>query len=153
MQQLVIVHAPSSPLIKGTPLVRAAIKKLRLEGYQFEYIELIGVPHSTVIETLKRAHIVLNEFYAFVPGVFGVEAMAANAVLLTSADKEIEPTLFEGANDAWVVTPYWMIYERLKQQLDHPEALQLQAEKGSEWVRRYCSYTSSSACFRAAVDA
>ncbi len=150
---LIVVHAPSSPLIKGTPLVRAAIKKLVMEGYVFEYIELIGVPHLTVLETIKRAHIVLNEFYAFVPGVFGVEAMAANAVLLTSADREIEPTLFEGANEAWVVTPYWMIYEKLKFQLDHPDSLQSQADRGTEWVRRYCSYSSSSARFRDFIDA
>ncbi|MBD9484618.1 hypothetical protein IB229_16685 [Pseudomonas sp. PDM14] len=149
----VIVHAPSSPLIKGTPLVRAAIKKLMLDGYDFEYIELIGVPHSTVLETINRAHIVLNEFYAFVPGVFGVEAMAANAVLLTSADRGIEPTLFEGANEAWVVTPYWMIYENLKLQLDHPDALQDQADRGTSWVREYCSYSASSARFREYVDA
>lgn len=153
VKSLVIVHAPSSPLIKGTPLVRAAIKKLILDGYDFEYIELIGVPHSKVLETIKRAHIVLNEFYAFVPGVFGVEAMAANAVLLTSADREVEPTLFEGANEAWVVTPYWMIYENLKSQLDHPDTLQRQADRGTSWVQEYCSYSSSSARFRDYVDA
>lgn len=150
---LLIVHAPSSPLIKGTPLVRSAIKKLMQEGYFFEYVELIGVSHSTVLHTIKRAHIVLNEFYAFVPGVFGVEAMAANAVLLTSADREIEPTLFEGANEAWVVTPYWMVYENLKFQLDHKDSLQIQADRGTEWVRQYCSYSASSARFRECIDA
>ena len=29
LENLKIVHAPSSPIIKGTPLVRAAIKKLK----------------------------------------------------------------------------------------------------------------------------
>src|SRR5699024_2578023 len=33
--ELVVLHAPSSPIIKGTPLVRAAVKKLKDEGYQF----------------------------------------------------------------------------------------------------------------------
>lgn len=143
--KLIVVHAPSSPLIKGTPLVRAAVKKLKEEGYEFAYTELIGVPNSEVLEALRKAHIVLNEFYAFVPGVFGVEAMMNNAVLLTSADKNIEPTLFGDANEAWVVTPYWLIYDKLKIQLDKPMAdLKKQADKGTEWVEKYCTQSFSS---------
>lgn len=138
-QRIVVVHGPSSPVIKGTPLVRAAIKRLKSQGYDFEYVELLGKPHREVLACLARAHVVLNEFYAFVPSIFGVEAMAANAVLLTSADKEHEPTLFKGANEAWVVTPYWLVYERLREVLDRPERMQAQADRGTEWVARYCS--------------
>lgn len=143
--ELIIVHAPSSPLIKGTPLVRAAIKKLKQEGYIFNYIELIGVSNTEVLKALQSAHIVLNEFYAFVPGVFGIESMTNNAVLLTSADKDIEPTLFGNANEAWVVTPYWLIYDKLRIQLDKPMVdLQKQADKGTEWVKKYCTQSFSS---------
>ena len=143
-EKLVVVHAPSSPIIKGTPLVRAAIKKLQLEGYDFEYVELIGVPNVVVLNELKRAHIILNEFYAFVPGVFGIEAMSNNAVLLCSADRRIEPTLFEGANEAWVVTPYWLIYDKLKEVLDSPiDQLKRQADEGTLWARKYCTYSFS----------
>lgn len=138
-ERIVVVHGPSSPVIKGTPLVRAAIKRLKSQGYDFEYVELIGKPHREVLACLRRAHVVLNEFYAFVPGIFGVEAMAANAVLLTSADKSHEPTLFDGANEAWVVTPYWLVYDRLREVLDRPERLQAQADRGTDWVARYCS--------------
>lgn len=142
----IIVHAPSSPIIKGTPLVRAAIKKLQEEGYVFEYIELIGVPNTRVISMLKKAHIALNQFYAFVPGVFGIEAMMNNTVLLTSADRNIEPSLFEGANEAWVVTPYWRVYDNLKEQLEKPmEELKIQADKGTAWVTKYASSSFSSA--------
>lgn len=142
--EVTIVHAPSSPIIKGTPLVRAAIKKLKEEGYSFKYIELINVPNKQVLDTLSKAHIVLNEFYAFVPGVFGIEAMMNNTVLLTSADKRIETTLFGNANEAWVVTPYWLIYDKLKEQLHKPMSeLKVQADKGTKWVEQYCTYTFS----------
>jgi hypothetical protein len=142
--KLIIVHAPSSPIIKGTPLVRAAIKKLKVEGYQFQYIELLNVPHHVVLENLAKAHIVLNEFYTFVPGVFGIEAMANNCVLLTSADDQIEKTLPEGANQAWVVTPYWDVYSKLKTTLNTAmEDLQKQADKGTTWTREYCSFSKN----------
>lgn len=141
IQELIVVHGPTSPIIKGTPIVRAAIKKLQLEGYRFKYVELIGVNHLQVLDVLKSAHIVLNQFYAFVPGVFGVEAMANNCVLLTSADSEMEPTLPVDANSAWIVTKYWQLYDNLKYALDNPESLKVQADYGTAWTRQHCSFS------------
>jgi hypothetical protein len=140
VERIKIVHAPSSPIIKGTPLVRAAIKKLRVEGYRFDYVELSGVPHHVVLESLERAHIVLNEFYAFVPGQFGVEAMAAHCALLTSADEAIEPSLPAGSNQAWVVTPYWQIYDNLKMLLDDVSLIKRYADRGYAWASEHCEY-------------
>ncbi|KQW47801.1 hypothetical protein ASC77_15355 [Nocardioides sp. Root1257] len=148
-----IVHAPSSPIIKGTPLVHAAIKALRADGHEFEYVELTQRPNAEVIALLERAHIVLNEFYSFVPGVFGVEAMAANTVLLTSADPAIEPSLPEGAEAAWVVTPYWRIYDRLKGVLDDRQGMQSQADRGTAWVQQNCSRSASSERLVDLIDA
>jgi hypothetical protein len=139
-----IVHAPSSPFIKGTPLVRAAIARLRHEGYRFEYIELIGVPNQRVWEELRLARIVLNEFYAFMPGVFGVEAMASYCALVTSADATIETSLPPDSNQAWLVTRPWAVYDNLKLLLDQPQ-LQLEyAEAGYRWAERHAAFAASS---------
>lgn len=143
MDEIRVVHGPSSPIIKGTPLVRAAIKKLELEGYKFKYIELINVPHQTMLRELQSAHIVLNEFYAFVPGVFGLEAMANHCALLTSADENIETSLPHGANSAWSVTPYWSIYDNLKMFLDMPELIKPQAIAGYNWAKKNYQYDSA----------
>jgi hypothetical protein len=143
IDRIKVVHAPSSPIIKGTPLVRAAVKKLRMEGYQFDYVELSGVPHAVVMDTLESAHIVLNEFYAFVPGQFGVEAMAAHCALLTSADEAIEPSLPPGSNQAWMVTPYWQIYDNLKLLLEDLSLIKGYADRGFEWAQAHCEYTAA----------
>lgn len=135
-----IVHAPSSPIIKGTPLVRAAIKKLRVEGYEFDYVELSGVPNDVVLDNLQSAHIVLNQFYAFLPGQFGIEALASHCALLTSADETIEPTLPRGANQAWLVTPYWQIYDNLKMLLDDRSLIREYADRGFEWTKMHFEY-------------
>lgn len=142
-----VVHAPSSPIIKGTPLVRAAVKALHEDGYEFEYRELTNLPNTEVRAILRDAHIVLNEFYAFVPGVLGVEAMASNAVLMTAADPDIEPTLGEDARHAWIVTPYWRIKDELAALLEDSDNWQSQADRGTQWARDHCS---ASAC-RAAI--
>lgn len=126
-----IVHAPSNPVAKGTPLVRAAIKKLQIEGYQFEYVECIDLKNEVVLRELSSAHIVLNQFYAFIPGVFGVEAMASCNAVLMSADYDFSP---KGAEKAWLRTRYWEIYDNLKYLLDHPEKIKEYALAGYDFV-------------------
>ncbi|MBO2988391.1 glycosyltransferase family protein [Leucobacter tardus] len=137
VERPVILHAPSSPIIKGTQLVRAAVEALRREGFDFEYVELNRVPYEEVKSLLARSHIVLNQFYAHVPGVFGVEAMAAGCVVLMSADEQIEPDLPRGSNRAWVVTKHWEVYHQLKSLLEEPERLRPQAEAGLAWINEH----------------
>jgi hypothetical protein len=141
----VVIHAPSSPIIKGTQLVRAAVAALHDDGYDFEYVELIEVSNAEVKAALARAHIVMNEFYAFTPGVFGVEAMAAGAALVTSADPAIEPQLPADSAGAWLVTPPHRVRDNLRLLLDEPERLEPLARRGTQWVRDHGSASASGA--------
>lgn len=141
----IVLHAPSSPIIKGTQVVRAAVQRLHAEGYDFEYRELINVPHSKVLEELREAHIVLNEFYAFMPGVFAVEAMASGCAVLTRADESIETDLPAGSNSAWVVTTAADIYANLSSLLDNPDRIAPQAAAGLAWVQEHATVSASGA--------
>lgn len=127
-----IVHAPSNPLVKGTPLVKAAIKRLELEGYNFEYIELQNYSNKEVLKILNESHIVLNQFYTYLPGVFGVEAMAKRNAVLMSADYENLP---QEAKTAWMRTKYWELYDNLKYLLDNPSKIKEYADTGYEFVK------------------
>lgn len=139
LERPVVLHAPSSPITKGTQLVRAAVDALHRKGLDFEYVELSDVPHEEVKHALARAHVVLNQFYAHVPGVFGVEAMAAGCVMLTSADEHIEPDLPRGSNEAWTVTKHFEVAERLEEVLSNPVQMRAQAEAGVRWVREHAA--------------
>lgn len=153
LENVRIVHAPSAPFIKGTPLVRAAVTRLRLEGYKFVYEELQRLPNSEVRKRLVKAHIVVNELYAFIPGVFGIEAMASNAVLVTRASETLDPSLPGSPSSAWVPTEPWMIYDVLKGLLAHPEGLRAQAKKGYEWAREHASSSTQGTKVAYAVSA
>lgn len=145
----IIVHAPSSPIIKGTPIVRAAVAALREEGYEFEYIELIRQPHAEVKASLERAHIVLNQFYAEVPGVFGVEALAAGCVVMMSARPEaVGLTEADGDQDPWVVTRHHQIHRNLRALLDDRSSWRTQGELGIEWVRSHAAVSVTGAVLR-----
>ena len=84
-QQIKIVHAASSPVVKGTPIVRAVIKSLQSKGYQFEYIEAFAVKNDEFLKTLFSADILLCQFHADLPGLLGIEGLLAGVAVLTSA--------------------------------------------------------------------
>ena len=131
------MHAPSSPFIKGTPLVRSAVSRLRQEGFKFEYVELQNAANSEVISHLRRAHVVLNEFYAFIPGVFGIEALANTCVVLTRASHELDPSIPGNPNSAWIPTEPYQVYDHLLWALQHPERLAAIASAGFNWALAY----------------
>ncbi|MEO7720530.1 MAG: hypothetical protein ABIS08_01285 [Pseudolysinimonas sp.] len=137
ISKVVVVHATTAPEIKGTPLVRAAIAQLRSEGYDFEYVELIGVTNATVTAELRRAHIAMNQFYGFSPAVFGAEALMAACVVMMSSDETVETDLPAGSNEAWVVTKHFQVYSNLKALLDDPSRLGPIARKGRAWAEEY----------------
>jgi hypothetical protein len=143
-QTIKILHAPSHPLVKGTPLVRAAIKKLKLDGYRFEYKELIGESNTKVLKELGSSHIVLNQFYAFAPGLFGIESLANHTAVLMSADPDIETGLPQDAKGAWMITKYWQVYDNLKFLLDNPEEIKKYADTGYDFALNHYTYEKTS---------
>jgi len=147
----VIVHAASSPVIKGTQLVRAAVAELRAEGREFEYIELLRQPHAEVRRALARAHIVLNHFYGETPAVFGVESLAAGCVVLMRADEHVEPMLPAGSNEAWIVTRHWEVARHLRAVLDDPASWEQQARRGVRWVRENAAVSATGPMLRDAL--
>ena len=132
-----ILHAPTNMIFKGTPLVRAAIKKLQMENYVFDYVELHNVKNKIVLEHLKTADIVLNQFYSFIPALFGIEAMASNCAVLMSADPSIDSDITENSENAWLITKYWEIYDNLKYLLDNPNKIKFYADNGYEYAKKY----------------
>ncbi len=149
----VVVHATTSPVIKGTPLVRAAVAQLRSEGYDFEYIELIGVTNAVVKEQLARAHIAMNQFYGFSPAVFGVEALAAGCVVMMSADESVETDLPKGSNECWVVTKHHQVYGNLKRLLDDPSQMAAIASRGRAWAEKYAMRSGATSILLPKLDA
>lgn len=138
-----VLHSPSSPYLKGTEYVREAVNDLLSEGYDFEYVELIEANHSLVIAELGKSQIVLNEFFSFVPGVFGVEAMAHTCALITSADENIETDLPPGSNKAWICSSHLEIKNNLRKLLEDREFAKMTAISGYKWAVQWASESSS----------
>lgn len=75
-KEMVIVHAPSDPLVKGTPYIVAAVDRLRREGHNIRLDLITGVSHHKVLQHLQRADLVVDQLLMGWYGGFAVEAMA-----------------------------------------------------------------------------
>jgi hypothetical protein len=70
-----VVHAPSRPIAKGTPIFRRAVEEIKAEGHPIDYIELRGVPNTQVLAELADCDFVLDELYSDLPmAMFATEA-------------------------------------------------------------------------------
>ena len=73
-----ILHAPSKPEPKGTPLIRQVIKSLKGKGYAIDYVEITGRPNAEVLAELHRCDFIADEIYSDTPmAVFATEAAFA----------------------------------------------------------------------------
>ncbi len=74
-----ILHSPSDAPLKGSDLIRAAVRQLTLEGLPLELVELRGVPNDIVLSELGRCDFVVDQLYSDAPMVgFATEAAVAS---------------------------------------------------------------------------
>lgn len=77
-----IGHAPSHRGVKGTDLILAALERLRLEGYVFDFDLIEGVSQEEVRKRFAKVDVVVDQLYAGWYGGVAVEAMALGKPVL-----------------------------------------------------------------------
>ena len=74
-RRIVIAHSPSSPLLKGTSFVLAAVDALSRE-YDIELSLIHKVPHAEALQRVAMADIFIDQMLLGGPGLAALEAMA-----------------------------------------------------------------------------
>jgi len=73
-----VLHAPSKPEPKGTPIIRQAVQSLKQKGHSIDYVEITGRPNSEVLQELAKCDFIVDEIYSDTPmAVFATEAAFA----------------------------------------------------------------------------
>lgn len=91
---VVIVHAPSDYIGKGSKYVIASIEELK-NRYDIEFILVQKKTQKEAFEIYKRADIIIDQFFAQTYGVFAVEAMAMGKPVMGYISDEIKKTFPE----------------------------------------------------------
>ena len=89
-----IIHAPSDPNIKGTPLILEALDRLK-SRFDFDLVLVDGKPHHEAMEIYKSADLVIDQVFAGWYGGFAVEVMAMGkpvAAAIRQADLKFIPS-------------------------------------------------------------
>lgn len=75
-EEVVIFHAPSDRLVKGTDHLEAAISKLQRSGYKIRLDLAHGIPNDEVKRRLRNAHLAVDQLIIGYYGAAAVEMMA-----------------------------------------------------------------------------
>lgn len=137
-----ILHAPSKPIPKGTPEIRAAISILQSKGHEIELREITDRPNEEVIAAFQWCDLVVDQVYSDLPFAgFASEAAFAGKPVVVGSYAQAEFVLLAeriGMPTALFIHPEDMgdTIERLIVDRDFRDKC---AAEASEFIRRYWS--------------
>lgn len=74
-QKPLIVHAPTSPYIKGTKYIMNAIETLKNQ-YSFDFQLIQGMSHTDAMKLYQKADLIIDQLHIGSYGLLAIEAMA-----------------------------------------------------------------------------
>ncbi|MDQ1911284.1 glycosyltransferase [Paenibacillus sp. GD4] len=86
-----VVHAPTSPEIKGTKFILQAVEELKSQ-YDFEFVLVQGKSHDEARQIYQQADIVLDELLCGSYGILAIESMAMGKPVITYINEHIRET-------------------------------------------------------------
>lgn len=132
-----ILHAPSHAPGKGTAIIQKMMADLMREGYQIDFIEIVGKSNDAVIEELKSCDLVVDQVYADLPmsGLAAEAACLGKPTLIAGYDlgglREITPS---DCFPPMLVCDPDELYTTLKKLLDDPAEIHAAGEKAQNFV-------------------
>jgi glycosyltransferase involved in cell wall biosynthesis len=87
----IVVHAPTSPEIKGTKYIKQAVEQLKHE-YDFEFMLIQNKSHEEARQLYQQADIVLDELLCGSYGILALESMAMGKPLITYINEHVRDT-------------------------------------------------------------
>jgi glycosyltransferase involved in cell wall biosynthesis len=94
-ERLVVVHAPSDRIVKGTATITAAVESVA-RTVPLELRVLTGVPYRTVTSALRGADIVIDQMGSASASMFALDAMRAGVPVLSRVDRRAFAPFHEG---------------------------------------------------------
>lgn len=134
-QKLRIVHAPSNPAVKGTLYLEKALEQLKSEGYDFEYVRLVGMPFEQVQKEFKKADVIVDQLLLGAFGSVTIEGMSFGKPVVVFMLDELMEQFFEGMpiHNANIEN----IGDQLKELLDNPEKRKAMGLAGYHYVKKH----------------
>ncbi len=135
--RLRILHCPNHQHFKGTHFLEEAVARLQAEDVPVELRLVSGVSNKVVLEEMRDADIVADQFLGGMFGYTAIEAMAlGRPVLCYLAHDDLVP---EPADCPVINASPDNLYEVLKETVARRESLPLVGRRSREYVERHFS--------------
>ena len=133
-----ILHAPSNSGIKGTPMILAALERLK-SRFDFELILVENTPHAEAMKLYRSADLAIDQILAGWYGGFAVEMMAMGkpvAAYIREEDRRFVP---EAMWDDMAILRLDLrtLEDDLARILGQPEALIAAGERARRYAMRW----------------
>lgn len=133
-KKMLIVHAPTSPEIKGTQYILKAIEELKLK-YNFDFKLIQGMSHDEAKKIYQKADLIIDQILIGGYGLLAIEAMAMEKpVICWISDymkekypREIPIICANPEN----------IKEKIEYAIKNKELLQVIGRKGRKYIKSY----------------
>ena len=135
--KIVIMHAPTDRVFKGSQIIEGAIAKLQNEGYPIEYNMVQGVTHAQLIEQYKKAHIFIDQISTGWYGTASIEAMALGIPTMVFYDPLYSKYIDYFDEIAAINITEKTIYSELKKLLDNKQDLPFLSKKMRAFVEKH----------------
>ncbi len=138
-EEVVIFHAPTDRLVKGSDSVEAAVRQLRRNGYRVRLDLAFGIPWMQVKEKLQHAHLAIDQLMGGWYGAAAVEMMASGKPTICFLREDWMQKTEEPFRAALplVNSDHTNIYGVLKCLLDRPAAWAEVSQRGRAFVETW----------------
>jgi hypothetical protein len=149
-----VVHVPSNPLLKGTELIEAPLRRLAEAG-RVEYIRAENLPAAEVRRLYARADVVVDQFRLGIYGVAAAEALALGRLVVSDVDQSVRRAVAAGTGLALPIEQAAAadLEARLEAIIADPAPFRELAAAGPAFARAVHSGESSAAALAAALGA
>ena len=131
----VVVHAPSSPLCKGTKFVLKAVERLKEEGVKFEFKLIEGVKHEKAMEIYQNSDVIIDQLLIGATGVLTLEGMALGKPVICFLREDLFKSMYGNEMPVINANPD-TIYDKLKMVISDYEMRQHYSKFGREMVEK-----------------
>lgn len=131
----IILHIPTSSMVKGTDQILSVVERLRDEGYKFEFRMKRQLTQAQMYGELAACDVYLDELLCGTYGVTAVEAMAAGKPTMTYIRPDLVP---EYPSDMPIVnTNPDNLYEKLRELIISPALRAELSYQSRAYVEKY----------------
>lgn len=135
--RLLVVHAPTNTVVKGTPQVVDAVETLQRRGLKFDFKLIEGMAQPEAREWFRKADVIVDQLLIGATGVLTLEAWALGKPVVVNLRPELFNAFYETDDLPVVQANPDTIVESLAAIITDADRREVLSQRGRSLVERF----------------